>query len=216
MGAIASQITSLTTVYSIVYSDLDQRKHLSSASLACVWGIHRGPVNYPHKWPVARKIFPFDDVIMILLKIWWIPMSFLTLVVSNGKSIPNPTFYEKPGAKLVNADFTCHLTLTILWHIHLFAYFKFDWRRRFIYSHAQFIAKVVGCTGRFLTECGCVEKKLSLKFEPDLFLCWVCQHLVTNWSYSTVCKYSKPYLRSLGRDPRDTLPYVQISFDWAL
>ena len=27
-------------------------------------GIHRGPVNSPHKWPVTRKMFPFDDVIM--------------------------------------------------------------------------------------------------------------------------------------------------------
>ena len=64
MGAIASQITSLTIVYSTVYSDVDQRKHQSSASLAFVWGIHRGPVNSPQKWPVTRKMFPFDDVIM--------------------------------------------------------------------------------------------------------------------------------------------------------
>ena len=63
MGAIASQITSLTVVYSTVYSDADQRKHQSSASLAFVRGIHRGPVNSPHKWPVTRKMFPFDDVI---------------------------------------------------------------------------------------------------------------------------------------------------------
>ena len=64
MGAIASQITSLTIVYSTVYSDADQRKHQSSASLAFVRGIHRRPVNFPHKWPVTRKMFPFDDVIM--------------------------------------------------------------------------------------------------------------------------------------------------------
>ena len=64
MGAIASQITSLTIVYSTVYSDADQRKHQSFASLAFVRGIHRGPVNSPHKWPVTRKSFPFDDVIM--------------------------------------------------------------------------------------------------------------------------------------------------------
>ena len=64
MDAIASQITSLTIVYSIIYTDVDQRKHQSSASLAFVWGIHRGPVNSPHKWPVTRKMFPFDDVIM--------------------------------------------------------------------------------------------------------------------------------------------------------
>ena len=65
MDSIASQITSLTIVYSNVYSGADQSKHQSSASLAFVWGIHRGPVNSPHKWPVTRKIFPFDDVIML-------------------------------------------------------------------------------------------------------------------------------------------------------
>ena len=80
MGAIASQITSLTIVCSTVYSDADLRKQQSSAS----------PVNSPHKgqrrgalrffwsayekycWvnnrpvarPVTRKMFPFDDVIM--------------------------------------------------------------------------------------------------------------------------------------------------------
>ena len=64
MGAIASLITSLTIVYSTIYSDADQRKHQSSASLAFGWGIHRGPVKSPHKWPVTRKMFPFDDVIM--------------------------------------------------------------------------------------------------------------------------------------------------------
>ena len=37
MTTIASQITSLTVVYSTVYSDADQRKHQSSASLAFVW-----------------------------------------------------------------------------------------------------------------------------------------------------------------------------------
>ena len=64
MDAIASQITSLTIVYSTDYSDADQRKHQSSASLAFVRGIPRGPVNSPHKWPITRKMFSFDDVIM--------------------------------------------------------------------------------------------------------------------------------------------------------
>ena len=64
MNAIATQITSSTIVYSIVYSDAYQRRHQSSESLAFVRGTHRGPVNFPHKWPVTRKFFPFDDVIM--------------------------------------------------------------------------------------------------------------------------------------------------------
>ena len=65
MTTLASQITSLTVVYSIVYSDTDQRKHQSSTSLAFLRGIYRGPVNSPHKWQVTRKIFPFDEVIMV-------------------------------------------------------------------------------------------------------------------------------------------------------
>ena len=42
-----------------------RKKHQSPASLAFVRGIHWGPVNSPHKWPVTRKMFPFDDVIML-------------------------------------------------------------------------------------------------------------------------------------------------------
>ena len=51
-------------LYSTAYSGTDQRKHQGSASLAFVRGIHRWPVNPPHKRPVMLKMFPFDDVIM--------------------------------------------------------------------------------------------------------------------------------------------------------
>ena len=61
---MVSQIASRTIVYSTVYSDADQRKYISSALLAFAWEIHRGPVNSPRKWPVTRKMFPFDDVIV--------------------------------------------------------------------------------------------------------------------------------------------------------
>ena len=64
MDMLASQITSLSIVYSTVYSDADKKKHQSSASLAFVRRIHHWPVNSPHKWPVTRKMFPSDDVIM--------------------------------------------------------------------------------------------------------------------------------------------------------
>ena len=63
MGTVASKITSLTIVYSTVYSDADQRKHQSSASLAFVWGIHRRPGNSPHKCPVTQEMFSYYDVI---------------------------------------------------------------------------------------------------------------------------------------------------------
>ena len=67
MSAVVSQITSISTVCSTVSSDADQRKHQSSASLAFVWRIHRWPVNSPHKRPVMWKIFPFDEIIMMVL-----------------------------------------------------------------------------------------------------------------------------------------------------
>ena len=64
MNVMASQITSLTIVYSSVYSGSNQRKHQSFGSLTFVRGIHHWPVNSPHKWPVPRKMFPSDDGIM--------------------------------------------------------------------------------------------------------------------------------------------------------
>ena len=63
MSTAASPITSFTIVYSTAYSGKGERDQ-SSASLAFVRGIHRWPVNSPHKGPVTRKMFPFDDVIM--------------------------------------------------------------------------------------------------------------------------------------------------------
>ena len=65
MGTMGSQITSLTIVYSTVYCGANQRKQKSSASLAFVMGIHRWPVNTPYKGQVTRKMFPFDDVIIM-------------------------------------------------------------------------------------------------------------------------------------------------------
>ena len=65
MTTIASQITSLTVIYSTVYSDADQDKHQKLRVTGLCVGNSPGPVNSPHKGPVTRKIFPFDDVIMI-------------------------------------------------------------------------------------------------------------------------------------------------------
>ena len=67
IGAMASQITSLTIVYSTVYSGADQRRSSKTSKLR-VTGLCEGnsPVtrNSPHKGPVTRNLFPFDVVIM--------------------------------------------------------------------------------------------------------------------------------------------------------
>ena len=64
MSAMASQMTGVLIVCLNVCSVADQRKHQSSMLVAFVRGIHRWLVNSPHKGPVARKMFSFDDVIM--------------------------------------------------------------------------------------------------------------------------------------------------------
>ena len=61
MTTMASQITSLTIVYSKIYSDADQRKHQSSASLDFVWGIHRDRWIPRTKAQLRRKCFHFLD-----------------------------------------------------------------------------------------------------------------------------------------------------------
>ena len=92
MGTIAAQITCLTIVCSIVYSDADQRKYQCSASLAFVRGIHRRPVNSPHKWPVTRKNFPFYDVIM--------PKHNKTQQSANRVRISTEALYQKRQNKM--------------------------------------------------------------------------------------------------------------------
>ena len=121
MGTMASQITKLMIVYSAVYSGADQRKHQSSASLDFVRGIHRWPVNSPHKWPVTRKIFPFDDVIMALLTVvsvslvaihfvvcvkWWLTVPYSSLVLHPHDRVRSIT-YAKALRKRISIKHTC-------------------------------------------------------------------------------------------------------------
>ena len=93
MGTIASQITSLTIVHPNVYSGADQRKHQSSASLAFVRRIHRWPVNSPYKWPVTRKMFPFDDVVMHTVRSRYIAVIFLHITHERHPHQIWPKFY---------------------------------------------------------------------------------------------------------------------------
>ena len=70
MTTMASQITSLTVVYSTVYSDADQRKHQSSASLAFVWGIHRDRWSPRTKGQLRGKCFHLMTSSWISLFYW--------------------------------------------------------------------------------------------------------------------------------------------------
>ena len=65
MSVMASQITSVLSVCSTVCPGADQRKYQSSVSLAFVRRSHRWQVDSLLKGPVTRKMFPFDDVIII-------------------------------------------------------------------------------------------------------------------------------------------------------
>ena len=114
MGAMAAQITSLTIVYPTVYSGADQRKHQRSASLAFVRWIHRWPVNSPHKGPVTREMFPFDDVIMFTVSVTCVATICYLLVhlpcvpparqqgpYINRNSIPCKLIWEKSACLVV-------------------------------------------------------------------------------------------------------------------
>ena len=79
MGAMASQITSVTLVYSTFYSAAYERKHQSSASLAFVRVIHRWPVNFPHKWPVTRKMLVVNKMSFALP--WQPPTDNITCIM---------------------------------------------------------------------------------------------------------------------------------------
>ena len=109
---MASQITNLTIVYSTVYSDADQKQYQSSASQAFVWGIHRWPVNSPHKWPVTRKFFPFYDVIM---------------------NVPNASITDCTGC-------SCSHTQYISMHIKCFNYRGITYKNQHLYAQLIFIS----------------------------------------------------------------------------
>ena len=65
-----------------------------------VHGIQRGPVNSPHKWPVTRKMFPFDDLIMHFsgwtiseMGIW---IAFIAISVRPPYFVPHNSGHTKP------------------------------------------------------------------------------------------------------------------------
>ena len=69
-------------------AEADNQKHHRSTSLAFVWGIHRWPVNSPHRGPVTWKMFPFDDIIMLISQ--WLAHCVSTAGVNAVNAPPRP------------------------------------------------------------------------------------------------------------------------------
>ena len=125
MGAIASQITSHTIVCSTVYAGADQRKHQSSASLSLVRVTHPWPLNSPHKWPVTRKMFPFDDVIMckttlfsINIQIWILRIRTIyeiTLFIVKPHYFLSIHKYESKPHNIPRIMHSFHILCILLW-----------------------------------------------------------------------------------------------------
>ena len=102
MGTMASQITSVSIVYSTICSGTDQRKHQSSVSLAFLREIHRWLVNSPHKGPVRTKMFPCDeDIMQSISLLCHVPSLFFIL------------YCNITGSKCISAEFY------IPWHYSL-------------------------------------------------------------------------------------------------
>ena len=100
--------------YSTVYSDTHQRKHQSPASLAFMRGIHRWPVNSPHKGPVLQIMFPFDNVIMLKLRLFLLPWPHT-----------NPLFTSKSECLFKNQHIVTRVDFELPWCV-IFHYLTHD------------------------------------------------------------------------------------------
>ena len=96
MTTVASQITSLTVVNSIVYTGADKKKTIKAPRHWPLCAGHSpGSVNSPNKGPVTRKMAPFDDVTMVcgyllnycLLKLYFLVVFFLLFIRLEKKMI---------------------------------------------------------------------------------------------------------------------------------
>ena len=126
--------------YDCLLNRLFRRRSKKTSKLR-VNGLCEGPVNSPHKWPVTRKMFPFDEVIMS----FEISMSCCGSALANlifhvafagiWKSTDCPCASEKPWmiwvnklhkSKAVNAIITIKTIVCISWdilHCSVLAYF---------------------------------------------------------------------------------------------
>ena len=131
MSAMASQITSLTIVYSAVYS----RRRSKKTSKLRVTGLCEGnsPVtgNSPHKGPAKRKLLLFDDVILI-----YIIYISLCVKTSINQGVARNPFNYIPGI------FVCILSVTITFiNVSRSKLFHVKWN----HFHGSFsLSKIVG------------------------------------------------------------------------
>ena len=61
--------------------------------------LRRGPVNSPHKWPVTRKMFPFDDVIMHALYLY---MRLFVILEHVANLIRRERWFHSPDGSVAN------------------------------------------------------------------------------------------------------------------
>ena len=122
MTTMASQITSLTVVYSIVYSGVDQRKHQSSASLAFVRGNHRDRWIPRTKGQLRGKCFHLmtssciSRYNKIYSKILWDKCNSLSWIVIIQTAFDNPLTI-KISDEIQSSCFLCPTPL-IYSHLH--------------------------------------------------------------------------------------------------
>ena len=218
MGAIASQITSLTIVYSTVYSDTDQIKHQSAASLAFLRGIHRGTVEFPAKWPVTGNFFPFDDVIRIhgFLSEWFslqltvpcLPNPAPVTVISYAGTGIQPQkcvrsssmgdVEETPTISKLNSNAMRHVDQKVSVKIFLYNYqFILTLREYYenilahlpIYSQAKRVGMI-----SLLADCDLIQ---IFKFHPNqkqhrygpMSICWYCAHYLSGIGMPNASRY---------------------------
>ena len=165
MGTIASQITSLLIVYSTFYSDADPRKHQSSVSLVFEQGIHRWPVNFPHKGPVTRKN----------VSIWW---------RHHGQSAMLPAFKtisyspEIRGCFLyIGSDHVIKTSVNEIMHIMstgtLFQ-MKLHFVGIFVYNHKPVISKII--SGIHIVSISCEIALRWMLCKTSLMIRWYWHH----------------------------------------
>ena len=145
MSTVASQITGVPIVCSSVASGADHRKHQSSASLAFVRGIHRWPVNSPHKRPGTWKMFSFDDVIMQAEP--WCLLRQINVSIWSGLRFPFPATTGHNMFSLAKPLFGVHFLTDCHWGFTNTA--KRYWMHKTIIGSRNKVYKIWNSTNMF-------------------------------------------------------------------